>query len=306
MMKKWLILASFLLTVSAIILSIFSLNTTPVQAGVSVTATVAATEAPSPSPPSGGGGAPPSVETKVVFSGRAYPGSAVTLLKDAQIVVKTIAGPDSNFEISLAGLSGGNYIFSIYGEDKNGLKSPLFTFSVSITSGVTTKVSGIFLAPTIAVDKSEVRRGDNIAIFGQSTAASEISISVSSEEEVFVKTKADKDGVYLYNFDTSPLEIAQHFMKSKAALDGEISSFSKVISFIVGTKNVFAELPTKAPAKGDLSGDKRVNLVDFSIVAHWYKRPLSAAFKTVEKEKLNGDGKIDLVDFSIMAYYWTG
>jgi hypothetical protein len=49
-----------------------------------------------------------------------------------------------------------------------------------------------------------------------------------------------------------------------------------------------------------------VNLVDFSIAAYWYKRPLSADFKVKEAAKLNGDGKIDLVDFSIMAYYWTG
>jgi len=253
----------------------------------------------------GGDGGYVAPVTSVVFSGRAYPKSAVTLLKDAQIAATTIAGADANFQISISGLAGGNYIFSVYSEDNKGSRSSLLTFPVSVTSGATTNVSGIFVAPTIAVDKSEVKRGDNIAIFGQSVPGSEVTISVNSDEEFFNKIKADAGGAYLYNFDTSVLEIAQHFTKAKAALDGAISSFSKVISFSVGTKNITA-IPEKTILKGDSNNDNRVNLVDFSIAAYWYKRSLSTAFKPIEIERLNGDGKIDLIDFSIMAFYWTG
>ena len=247
----------------------------------------------------GGGYVAPPVVTQVNFSGRAYPKSTVTLLKDAQISATTIAGSDANFQISISGLSAGNYIFSVYSEDNKGNRSSLLTFPISVTSGTTTNVSGIFIAPTIDVDKSEVRRGDNIVIFGQSIPASEITIVVSSEEEFFAKTKADKDGIYLHNFDTTPLEIGQHFTKSKAASDGEISSFSKAISFNVGTKTVLKEKPEVI--KGDSNGDGRINLIDFSIIAYWYKRPAPPA-----SVDLNGDGNVDLVDFSIMAYYWTG
>jgi len=254
----------------------------------------------------GGGWIPPPAIAQVIFTGKAYPKSAVTLLKDAQIVTTTVAGTDANFQISLSGLSGGNYIFDVYSEDKKGQRSSLLTFPISVTSGATTSVSGIFIAPTIAVDKSEVKRGENIAILGQSAPNGEITIVVSSDEEFFGKIKADKDGVYLYNFDTTPLAMEQHFTKSKAALDENISSFSKTISFIVGTKTVFAGPSTKCPGKADLNNDCRVNLVDFSVAAYWYKRPLSEAFKIIEKEKLNSDAKIDLVDFSIMAFYWTG
>ncbi len=255
-------------------------------------------------PPSGGGGgggggyAAPI--TSVVFSGRAYPQSTVTLLKDAQIAATTVAGSDANFQVTVSGLSGGNYIFSVYSEDNKGNRSSLLTFPLSVTSGASTNVSGIFIAPTIAVDKSEVKQGDNIAIFGQSAPNSEITISVNSDEEFFNKVTADKNGVYLYNFDTSPLTMGQHFTKSKTALNGEISSFSKTISFAAGTKTVLAQ-PTAVAVKGDSNGDKRVNLVDFSISAYWYKRPSPPA-----SADLNGDGKVDLVDFSIMAFYWTG
>jgi len=254
----------------------------------------------------GGGYVPPAPVTAVVFSGRAYPKSAVTLLKDAQVAATTIAGTDANFLVNLSGLSGGNYIFSVYSEDNRGIRSSLLTFPVGVTSGVTTYVSGIFIAPTIAVDKSEVKRGENIAIFGQGVAQSEITIQVNSDEEFLVKTDADENGAYLYNFDSSVLEMGQHYTKSKAAMNGEISSFSKMISFAVGTKNITVMPVAKCPAKADLNNDCRVNLVDFSIAAYWYKRALSEDFIKSEKERLNGDGKINLVDFSIMAYYWTG
>ncbi|MCX6712435.1 MAG: hypothetical protein NT041_01955, partial [Candidatus Vogelbacteria bacterium] len=64
--------------------------------------------------------------------------------------------------------------------------------------------------------------------------------------------------------------------------------------------------PKKCPAKGDLNGDCKVNLVDFSVAAYWYKRTLTGAMVQTEKDKLNGDGQINLVDFSIIAYYWSG
>lgn len=238
--------------------------------------------------------------TSVIFEGRAYPNSMVTLLKDAQVVLATVVGADAKFQITLSGISPGNYIFSIYSEDSKGNRSSLLTFPSIITTGATAKVSGIFIAPTIAVDKSEVKRGENIAIFGQSVSDSEIIISVNSNEELFGKVKADAGGVYLYNFDTSPLEIGQHLTKSKAAFSGEISSFSRAVSFAVGEKNIAIEIEKKV-LKGELNNDGRVNIIDFSIVAYWYKRPSPPS-----KVDLNGDGKIDLIDFSIMAYYWTG
>ena len=274
---------------------------------------VSATPVATVTPPSGGGGGgggggvilPPSSQTVVEFSGRAYPLSNVTILKDAQVAVSTISDSLSNFSASLSGLSAGNYIFSAYAEDSKGVRSSMLTFPVSVTAGVTTKIGGIFLAPTISVDKSEVVKGDNIAIFGQSTPDAQITINVNSDSNIFVQQKSDKNGVYLLNFDTNVLEIGSHSTRSKAAIAGEISQFSNTVGFKVGTKNI-PVTPGTCPAKGDLNSDCRVNLVDFSIAAYWYKKPLSATFKPIELIKLNGDGKIDLIDFSIMAYYWTG
>lgn len=254
---------------------------------------------------SGGGSSAVNSETSVTFSGRAYPQSVVTLLKDAQVAATTVADADADFSLTLKGLSGGNYMFSLYSEDYQGNRSSLLTFPVKVISGVNNKIEKIFIAPTISVDKSEVRQGENLAIFGQSKPDSNITIVVHSHNELFEKVKSDSNGVYLYNLDTTPLEMDQHFTKSRASLNGEMSSFSRAVKFIVGTKTVFAQ-SNRCPLKGDLNGDCRVNLVDFSIAAYWYRKQLSPEFMQKENKYLSNDNKVDLIDFSIMAFYWTG
>ena len=279
---------------------------------ISTSTYVSATPVATVIPPAGGGGGGggggfPGVQTAVIFSGKAYPKSVVTLLKDAQIAATTIAGSDASFQINLTNISGGNYIFSLYSEDNNGNRSSLVTFPVSVTTGATTNVSGIFIAPTIAVDKSEVKRGENVAIFGQSVPSADIVISVHSDQEYFSKTISDKNGIYLDNFDTSFLDYGGHTTKSKASIGNQlVSGYSYAVNFTVGTQTVLAEPTKKCPARGDLNNDCRVNLVDFSIASYWYKGILSDTMKVTEREKLNGDGKINLVDFSIMSFYWTG
>lgn len=119
---------------------------------------------------------------------------------------------------------------------------------------------------------------------------------VNSETESFVKTQSDKNGAYLYNFDTSPLELGQHLTKAKASLDGQVSPFGKSVSFAVGTKTVAGN---RKCGIGDLNCDGRVNLVDFSIMLYWWKKPNIIA-------GLNVNGIVDLPDFSIMLYWWTG
>lgn len=259
-------------------------------------------------PTSGGGGGGKGISNKatVVLVGKAYPASTVTIIKDGQIVAKTVASPMANFQVAVTDLSAGSYVFMVYGEDIKGLRSPLLSFPVSVSKGTLTKIEDIFIAPTISIDKSEVRKGDVIKIFGQSVPLSEITLEVNSPQQFFSKTLVDKSGAYLHNFDTSVLEVGDHSTQSRSATNTEISPLSSKAQFQVGTKNVFTNESIACSKKADFNGDCRVNLVDFSIVAFWYNRPLNNTFIIREKEHLNGDGKINLVDFSIMAFHWTG
>ena len=50
---------------------------------------------------------------------------------------------------------------------------------------------------------------------------------------------------------------------------------------------------------GDLNGDGKVNLIDFSILLFYWGSDNACADQ-------NSNGKVDLVDFSILLYNWTG
>jgi len=257
-----------------------------------------------PTNPGGGGGGggstpPASSPTGINISGRAFPLSQVTILKDGQIAASTIAGPDSLFSLSLTSLSAGYYNFAVYSEDENNIKSAMFVFNIYIISGAMTSVSGIFIAPTISVDQSQVPQGEIITIFGQSTKNADISIQINSEETHIINANSDSNGIYLSSFDTTPLEEGNHTIKSRASLANEYSPFSKSLGLLVGDESLIYLEPNAQ--KSDINNDGHINLIDFSIVAYWYQRP-----NPPDNVDLNGDGQVNLIDLSIMAYYWTG
>lgn len=257
----------------------------------------------------GGGGSGPSrvssitgiPDTNVVFSGRAYPFRPVSILKDGQVAVKTIAGADGTFTATISDVSTGWYTFVAYAEDKNSVRSSLFTFPMNITSGVTTKIGAIFITPTIALDKNEVKQGDSLSISGQSIPSALVSVVVNADHAIVLQQTADADGAYTITLTTASLPMGQYTVAAKATVEGETTSFGKVVSFIVGTKNESSPRSYAVDPKFDLDSDGAVNLADYSIMAYWYKRPTPPT-----KVDLNGDGRVDLIDLSILAYYWTG
>ncbi len=254
----------------------------------------------------GGGGGSGSVVTGVNFSGYAFPFSTVTIMKDGVVVLETIAGGDARFSVRLSNLASGSYNFAVYGTDKDGLKSISFSFPITIEEGDSTTVSGIFISPTIEVDKAQVRQGDDITIFGQTTPESSVTIEVNSAHQIFASTESNDDGVYLYDFNTAPLEMGNHDTKSKTLLEnGQSSGYGKEVAFVVGTENI-SKVPGEDSCRADLNSDGQVNLIDFSVAAFWFNKPLSGDIIAKESECLNADAKIDLIDFSIMAFHWTG
>lgn len=236
----------------------------------------------------------------VNFSGMAYPLSRVYILKDGDLIMTTIADQSAHFSGSLSGLSTDTYTFSIYSEDSNGRKSSFFSFPIYITEGTTVNIGNIFLSPTIDIDKIEVKKGDNLIIFGQSVPEKEIIISVHSDQELFYKVMTNSIGAYLYNLDTSILEMGKHQTKSKTNLSDQISLYTTPVSFLVGFVNKNKDEISCSLLIGDLNCDNHINLIDFSIMAFWYKKN-----NPPPKIDLNNDGKITLIDFSIMAFNWT-
>lgn len=239
--------------------------------------------------------------TGVKFVGRAYPLSTVVVLKDGQQIVSTIAGPDAHFEIVVSGLSPSTYTFSVWSEDSLGRRSTLFTFPMMITQGVQATISGIFLAPTIDTDKVQVKQGDTVSIFGQTAPNSNVTINVNSLVPHFFQVPSDSGGAYLFNLDTSILEYGDHSAKSKASYTNEVSQYGKLTYFKVGSETIIRNQTNTTYIDADLNQDGYVNIVDFSILAFWYKKNQPPAYVDLSK-----DGVVTIVDFSIMAFYWTG
>lgn len=256
-------------------------------------------------PPTGGGGGGGGVSsvTQVTFRGIAYPGSPVYLLRDGQQIAQVNASPDARFEFDISGLAGGAYTFMVYSQDVRGIRSPLNSFSVNISNGVSTVVSGIFIPPTVSVDKYQVKQGDAMTVFGTGAPSTTVSISVHSQVTIAATTTAAADGTYVRTFDSSPLAMGGHSAMARSQSSDQISPYSAVALFKVGDSTIYA--PTGGCMRADLNCDGRIDLVDFSILAYWYRRPLTSEALSAGVD-LNADGKVDLTDFSIMAYYWTG
>ena len=256
----------------------------------------------SEAPPGGGGGGggvfiPPSVETKVVLSGKAYPGSDINILKDGELLGVTTADPKASFEYKIEDISAGVYTFGLWAEDKDGIKSITYTLTFKVTAKTITTVSGIFLPPTITIDKSGLRKGEILNIFGQTIPEVEVNVHVLSKE-VIATTTSDGIGAWLLPFDTSFLEEGSHTAKARFNLNGyEKSGFGRLLDFYIG-KEVPSEGNQVCPY-ADLNKDGKINLIDFSILLYWWGKKNSCCDQ-------NMNGIVDLSDFSIMMFYWTG
>lgn len=256
--------------------------------------TSACTTAAPPVTGGGGGWAPPPTVTKVILQGKAYPSAKITVLVDGKVVTTIGADSLANFKVEITNITAGVWTFGLWAEDKEGRRSITFSFTVTVTANMTTTVSGIFIPPTIELDKVNVLRGETLNIFGQTAPESKITISVESPE-IVKKTFATKEGDWKYSLDTSPLDEGSHTSRAKAEdPEGLLSSYSKVLAFYVGKYGVAEVCP-----RADFNKDGKTNLIDFSIMLYWWGKYNPCVDQ-------NGDGIVNLPDFSILMYYWTG
>ena len=242
-------------------------------------------------------------KTEVLFSGKAYPGAKLTLLKDGAAAGSFTASETGDFVISLSNVDAGRYSFVLYGDDSKGLRSSSFTKNVDVAKDKSTKVDGVVIAPTIRVNKSKVKQGETVSASGQTYPQAKVKLVVSGKTKLSIQKQADKNGQYFYNFDSGVMEKGDYTIQASV----DTSEKSQSVNFNVGGNTVLYIDP--AALKYDLDSDGQVNLVDFSIMAFWYNKPAptdSAQLIIFKSLDLNSDGKIDLQDFSILTFWWTG
>jgi hypothetical protein len=239
-----------------------------------------------------------------IFRGMAYQGSIITLTKNGEVLATLPAQSNGTFELHIRDLSAGTYSFGLRAQDPQGLISKLVLFTVYIAPGIATIVDGIFIPPTLTSDKVEVKQGEAVIFSGTSVANAEVRLSLTASDEFLKKIATNASGTWKYTLDTSMLNLGDYDAKARTVTASSISLYSDVLTFRIGT---LSRLRSKVSTltgfrkRCDLNDDNRVNLLDFSIMAFWYKR---LGFPT--KVDLNSDTKINLTDLSILAYCWTG
>lgn len=243
----------------------------------------------------GGGGTPPVTAAKVILQGMAYPLADITVLKDGQVATTLTADEQANFKATLTNLTAGTYTFGLWAEDSQGRRSITFSFTVTISSNITTTIGGIFIPPTIELEKTSVAKGETLNILGQTAPESEVSVNIESSETIVEEVVADTAGDWACTLDTSPLREGAHIARAKAESPaGLLSSFSKVLNFYIGQYGVEEVCP-----KADFNKDGKTNLVDFSIMLFWWGK-----FNPCVDQ--NQDSIVNLPDFSILMYWWSG
>ncbi len=234
------------------------------------------------------------VETKVILRGKAYPNSTVSILLDSVLIGSVLADSNADFLFSAVGLTPGTATFSFYAKDRRGVESITSSTIFEVVEQAITTVANIFLPPTIQLSAKQVEPGALITASGQSVPLSKVVTQINPGEKTNLEASADRVGDWALQVDTASLPRGYHSAKSYFQLsETSKSGFGRSLSFYVGTEAPPGE------ASSDINGDKKINLVDFSIfLLSWGTDDPKADF--------NDDGAVNLADFSIMLFAWTG
>lgn len=213
-------------------------------------------------------------------------------------IARGTTGADGSFTVTLTGQLTGQQTFVITATDSEGRTFAPFTMTVDLQSGTTTIVTGIFLGPTIAVDKTAVKLGETVTVSGISLPGSIVTLSVNSVRALTESIVAASDGSWAKAINTSDIGVGTHTAKARAVTsDSIMSAYSVEVTFAV---NPLEKCDGKKTA--DLNCDESVNLTDFSILLYFWKKTNPANTRA----DINKDGVVSIVDFSIMLYQWTG
>ena len=278
-----------------------------VQEAPPVSTTTPPQPAPPPPPPPGGGGGgggvidgtiPVRALTRVILEGKAYPNTSINVLKDGQLVGIVSSDSSANFSYEVSNATPGPTTFGFWAIDGRGIRSITFTTTFQVTQNAVTTVSNVFLPPTIDLSAKKISLGSPVETFGSTAPLAKVSLFIDREKTARISATSTGAGLWSASVPTELLaDEAFHAVKAifEQFAGGEFakSGYSQAVNFYVGSRDA------NMPKNGDLNGDGKVNLIDFSILLfHWNS--------SNEIADLNSDGKVGLTDFSIQLFNWTG
>lgn len=244
----------------------------------------------SPDPRASGGSYP----TEVFFSGLAYPGSSVEVLRknvnekryqNFSTGYPTMS-PDGQFTVTFLDLQQDEYLFALRARDPDGRKTGIVTFNTNLRKSNYLVAEDIFVPPTLGFQSAAVSKGDKVTIVGYAAAGSQVEVVI--DEILFAQTTANQKGYYELSTSTLNLTLGDHYAKARQIdRSGRASNFSIASGFKVSA----IELP-----KADFNSDNVVNITDWSVFLFRWG---AADAATRLKVDMDGNGKVDIADFSI-------
>ena len=255
-------------------------------------ATLTESEEPSPvtAPAGSGGGEEP---RRVVFSGYAYPGSMIEVLRKSitdesylQVPVESLTiAADGSFAISYIGLANADYLFAVRVKDKDGRGTSILTFNISFF-GNSFEVKDIVAPPTIGFEQAAIVKNELMNIIGYATPQSAVELELDGKK--YKTTSANELGFWSFNVDTTYLAYGDHSVRARQIIsEAKASSFSLTRIFKLSQLSI---------PKADLNGDSIVDIRDWSVFLFRWDHEDSVLRR---QNDLNGDGEINIFDFSI-------
>lgn len=237
--------------------------------------------------------------SEIALEGLAYPGSEVNILKDGVAVKKAKCNEAGQFKSEIKGLKEGVYTFTLWAYDSENRRSATKSLTIWIKES-TKNMSRVFLAPTLALNKTAFNPGEQLIAMGQTTPENKLDAWITSlpgGKTVKKAGLADQAGKWSLTVDTKEFSNGGYQIKARAENASEgLSDFGTPLNFGVGQQ---APNSSDTCSRADINKDKKVNLVDFSILLYNWGKANSPA-------DINLDTKTNLVDFSLMMYCWTG
>lgn len=241
----------------------------------------------------GGGYIPPST---VSLTGLAFPYATVHIMLNGVEIATTPTDANAVFNVNTSIVQPGTTNYGFWGVDRLGRRSVTWAFSVPI--GGSGRVRGLILPPTIVVNPVQLNPGGTVTVQGESVPGASAEVVMSPGGRSAMVT-VGANGAYTATLSTAGLSSGVYDIKARTRLlpANDQSTWSQTIQIGVGVP-----APAACNHPPDVNRDTRIDLVDFSIMAFWWRRDVGAD----NANDLNCDTRVDLQDFSILAYHWTG
>ncbi|MDP2671098.1 MAG: hypothetical protein Q8P13_01395 [bacterium] len=225
-------------------------------------------------------------ETTITFSGYASASATVTIKESGTTVGTTTANGSSLFSKQIT-TNPGSHDFTLRQTDTSGRTTPDTSLSgVTASAHLNTAVADIHLAPTIALSKSSINKGETTKILGRGAAGSTIHVFLNGTQKFSGTVASGSDWQFNLSSGYSVGSNTIYAYLTRSGLSDSVNSSTKTLT-VTSCK------------RSDLNCDSHVNLTDFSILLYYWNTSNAAA-------DTNDDGKVGLIDFSIMLFDWTG